>query len=56
LGAGENMRKPNVVHVLANGKRVNSIEGHVIPLDNPVYRIILEASLTKQGEEVKKLA
>lgn len=50
------MRKPNVVHVLANGKRVNSIEGHVIPLDNPVYRIILEASLTKQGEEVKKLA
>ena len=52
------MKKPNIVHVLANGKRVNSIEGHVIPADNPVYRIIYEASLTteKSGEVEKRLA
>lgn len=52
------MKKPNVIHVLANGKHVKSIEGHVIPSDNPVYRIILETSLTKKGEDevLKKLA
>lgn len=44
------MKKPKIVHVLANGKRVKSIEGHVIPDDNPVYEIILGAQLKKQGE------
>lgn len=53
---GEKMKNPNVVHVLANGKRVKSIEGRVIPADNPVYRIIADASLTKSGEDEKKLA
>ena len=48
-----NMRKPKVIHVLANGKRVKSIEGHVIPADNPVYKIIMETSLTKMGESEK---
>ena len=42
------MRKPKVVHILANGKRVKSIEGHVIPAENPVYEIILRA---KTGEK-----
>lgn len=45
----EIMKKPKIVHVLANGKRVKSIEGHVIPGDNPVYEIILGAQ-KKQGE------
>ena len=42
------MRKPKVVHILANGKRVKSIEGHVIPAENPVYEIILRS---KTGEK-----
>ena len=33
--------EPNIVHVLANGKRVKDIRGHVIPKDNAVYEIIL---------------
>lgn len=43
------MKKPNVIHILANGKRVKSIDGHVIPADNPVYEIVLGAQ-KKQGE------
>lgn len=43
------MKKPNIVHILANGKRVKSIEGHVIPADNAVYEILLRAKL-EQGE------
>lgn len=38
------MEKPNVIHILADGRRVDSIEGHVVPKDNPVYKIMLEAS------------
>lgn len=37
------MKQPKVVHILANGKRVKSIEGHVIPADNPVYEVMLRA-------------
>ena len=51
------MKKPKIIHVLANGKRVDSIEGHIIPADNPVYGIIAGAAQTIKGEEkVKKLA
>lgn len=46
-------KRPIIVHVLANGKRVKSIEGHVIPADNPVYKIIMETSLTRMGEDKK---
>lgn len=42
------MKKPKIVHILANGKRVKSIEGHVVPADNPVYEVMLQAS--KQGD------
>lgn len=42
------MKKPTVVHVLANGKRVKSIEGHVVPANNPVYEVLLRAA-TKGG-------
>ncbi len=38
------MRRPKVVHILANGKRVKSIEGHVVPAGNPVYEVMLKAS------------
>ena len=38
------VKKPKVVHILANGKRVKNIEGHVVPADNPVYEVILRAS------------
>lgn len=42
------MKKPKVVHILANGKRVDSIKGHVVPADNPVYEVILKIY---QGEQ-----
>lgn len=48
--------QPKIVHVLANGKRVDSIEGHVVPEGNPAYRIILEAALERKREQEKKLA
>lgn len=38
------MKKPTVIHVLANGKRVKSIEGHVVPANNPVYEVLLRAA------------
>lgn len=44
------MKEPKIIHVLADGKRVDSIEGHVIPKDNPVYKIIFEAT---KGEKEK---
>lgn len=46
------MRRPNIVHVLANGQRVESIEGKIIPEDNPVYEIIFRAAT--KGENSKK--
>lgn len=40
---GGNMKKePSIVHVLANGKRVKDIKGHVIPKDNAAYHILFE--------------
>ncbi len=45
------MKKPVIVHVLANGKKVNSIEGKVIPGDNPVYQVILSSHITAKGKE-----
>ena len=38
------MKKPKVVHILANGKRVKSIKGYVVPADNPVYEVMLRVS------------
>lgn len=35
-------REPKIIHVLANGERVDSIEGKVIPSDSPVYEIVLK--------------
>lgn len=51
------MKEPKIVHVLANGKRVKSIEGHVIPADNPVYKIIIDSKQTTgMNRELEKLA
>lgn len=41
------MKKPKVVHILANGKRVKSIAGHVVPADNPVYEIMIQSNRGK---------
>ena len=40
-------KKPNVIHILANGERVDSIEGKVIPSDSPVYEILLKGAKGK---------
>ena len=42
------MKQPKIIHILANGERVDSIKGHVVPADNPVYEIILKIN---QGEQ-----
>lgn len=34
--------KPRVTHILANGERVSSIEGKVIPVTNTVYEQVLK--------------
>lgn len=47
------MKKIKIVHVLASGKRVKSIEGHVVPASNPVYEIVLQAH--KGEQKCKKL-
>ena len=46
------MKKPTIVHVLANGKKVKSIKGHVVPADNAVYKVILEVSKGAGNEKV----
>lgn len=45
------MKKPNVIHVLSNGKRVKDITGHVVPADSAAYRVIFEVS--KGGKHEK---
>lgn len=47
-------KKPNVVHILANGKRVKSIEGHVVPADNPVYGVMIGSSYQMQEDGAEK--
>ena len=43
--------QPKVIHILANGKKVKSIEGHVVPQDNPAYDIILKFGLDRLRQE-----
>jgi len=40
-------KKPEIIHILANGVRVDSIEGKTIPSDNAVYEIVLKGALGK---------
>ena len=44
------MKKPKIIHVLADGRKVKSIEGYVIPADNPVYRMLIEVAIQNGGE------
>ena len=49
--------QPKVIHILANGKKVKSIAGHVVPQDNPVYEVILRAyknDLDQEATETTK--
>ena len=39
--------EPKIVHILANGERVDSIEGKEIPADSPVYEILLKGEQGK---------
>ena len=39
--------KPRVTHILANGERVSSIEGKVIPSNNTVYEMVLKGAKKK---------
>ena len=47
------MKKPKIVHVLADGRRTDSILGKVVPADNPVYEIILNCHEMAKGKENK---
>lgn len=38
------MNKPKIVHVMANGQRLNDIKGHIVPADSAVYQVIFEVS------------
>lgn len=50
-------KEPTIVHVLADGKRVKSVEGSIVPADNAAYAILI-AHVRKQGatEQCKKQA
>ena len=45
------MKKPKIVHVLADGSRTDSIKGKVVPADNAAYQIILSSSLAAKREK-----
>jgi hypothetical protein len=40
-------KKPEIIHILANGERVETIKGHKIPSDNAVYEIVLKGAMGK---------
>jgi hypothetical protein len=40
-------KKPEIIHILANGVRVETIKGHKIPSDNAVYEIVLKGTMGK---------
>lgn len=49
--------QPKIIHILANGKKVKSIAGHVVPQDSPAYAVILRAykkDLSQETTETTK--
>ena len=48
------MKKPKIVHVLADGSRTDSVAGKVIPADNAAYQVILSSRSAKRGENSMK--
>lgn len=47
--------KPKIVHVMADGRKLDSIEGHVVPAGNAAYRIIYECAI-REREKRENLA
>ena len=37
-------KEPRIIHILADGKKVKSIDGHIIPANNVAYNVILDAA------------
>lgn len=42
------MKKTTIVHVLANGRKVKSVEGMIVPADNAAYEVIIRTSKRKE--------
>lgn len=40
-------KSPKITHILANGTKVESIAGKVIPRDNPVYELVMKGAKKK---------
>lgn len=40
-------KKPEIIHILANGERVKTIKGHKIPTESAVYEIVLKGATGK---------
>jgi hypothetical protein len=40
-------KKPEIIHILANGVRVETIKGHKIPAESAVYEIVLKGATGK---------
>lgn len=40
-------QEPKVINILANGERVSSIEGKVIPRNNATYEMVLKGAKKK---------
>ena len=36
-------KEPTIVHILADGRRVKTVEGLIVPADNTAYNVIVEA-------------
>lgn len=37
-------KEPTIVHILADGRRVKTVEGLTVPADNTAYNVIVEAA------------
>lgn len=48
-----NVQKPNIIHVLDDGTRLDSIEGFVIPDGHPFYTVWRNIVLAKRKEEAE---
>ena len=47
--------EPRIVHVLADGTKVNSIKGMIVPQDNNAYAVMVEAAKSR-GDKWQQLA
>ena len=42
-------KEPTIVHILADGRRVKTVEGLTVPADNTAYNVIVEAVKKQRG-------